>query len=572
MSKPGWKEQASAQGVMPMDAKLITPAFERKLKAMDAEGDARRRRALVLVRYHQPVMALREVRGADGSPAKAQALLDLGRLAQGGDAARQATAQHPGSAFAWLALARWELESGNYAEALDAVKRSAKVCTRTPEAEEGTAKTRPAEARKTMNSIAWMASIRTALGRFWQTALPPLVLAGVFLLAASGVCQAAEASPGATPVGRSKSGPQLVGEQDSLLSAGGTLSVSFADAMVPASAIEVEAQKSPIVFVPELRGQFMWMSQTEGVFTCASVPPGTTFQVLLAPRLVDLAGRPVKTAKPGEPLGIRKSGEFTVSSYFSQNPIDRRPSVELTFSVKIKPADLAGIAWFQDRDSRERFPAEVIVQPDEREKEITSATVTPRADLPAGRTFDLIVDGLKDAATGTALKRPFVKVLGETEALKVIKVAAFNYPLRKPRITVQFSEPVLPEQGKRIQIEPPVEVKTVARGDELWLEGAFDLHQRYRVTVPGEITGKRGFALAGPSVWGASFQAKKPSLIFTTEDLHQRSRLGLRFGFIQVNTGPLEWRFGASATGEVAGDQRALAGIHRNTGRSGHGL
>lgn len=132
--KSDWKEKAGAHGVMPMAAQLITAEFESQLEAMDGEKDAEMR-AQFLLRYRQPLMALREVEGVDGSPAKAQALFDLHRLPEAGRAARSATAQHPSSPVAWLALARWELETGNYREAVDAAQKAIKL-KKSPEAEE----------------------------------------------------------------------------------------------------------------------------------------------------------------------------------------------------------------------------------------------------------------------------------------------------------------------------------------------------------------------------------------------------------------------------------------------------
>jgi predicted Zn-dependent protease len=69
-------------------------------------------------------MALQEVRDVEGSPARAQALISLDRLTEAGRVARRATEMHPDSPMAWLALARWELASGNYRETLDAVGRA----------------------------------------------------------------------------------------------------------------------------------------------------------------------------------------------------------------------------------------------------------------------------------------------------------------------------------------------------------------------------------------------------------------------------------------------------------------
>ena len=234
-----------------------------------------------------------------------------------------------------------------------------------------------------MTTFAWRAAGRPAVEAFWKAALPPVAMACALWLAEIGACGAE-----AAVAGQSKPDAALVGDPQSPIFAGQSLTVSFARAMVAASEIDVEAKRSPIVLVPEVRGSFIWKSQTEGEFTFSAVPPGTKFEVLLAPGLADLAGKPVTTGKPGEPLGTRSSSEFTVESNFEQNPIDRRPSVDLTFSEEIKPADLAETAWFQDRDSRKHYPAEVVVQRDDEEKTVSSATVTPRVDLPPGRTFE----------------------------------------------------------------------------------------------------------------------------------------------------------------------------------------
>lgn len=345
-------------------------------------------------------------------------------------------------------------------------------------------------------------------------------------------------SLGATDRNKGVQKVQMVGEPGSAISADSNISVSFPTAMVPAAQIDVEAKESPIRFDPPLRGKFIWKSQTEGEFAASEVPPGTEFKVFLSQGLVDLAGKPV-VAK--QSLGTRVSEAFTVETFFNEEKLDRRPSVPVRFSVNVRPANLAESAWFQDRDSRQRFPVEVVLQEHEGET-VESATVTPRVDLPGGRTFDLVVEGLKDAKTGTKLSLPFVSPLGETEALKVVKVAAFNYPMQKRRVVVEFSEPVDPAEGRKIKIEPEVAVQCVAKGEELWMEGDFDISQRYRVTVPADVVGKRGFAMAAESRWGATFHAKKAALIFPTEDLHQRSQLGMRFAFIQVNSGALQWK------------------------------
>jgi tetratricopeptide (TPR) repeat protein len=122
----GRPEKVDNLGVVPMAPGRITADFARELKALDA-GDDAEARAQFLVRYGQPVLGLREVEALEGSPAKAQALIDLGRLPEAGRAARQATERHADSAVAWLALAEWELNSGNNREAIDAAQRAEKL-------------------------------------------------------------------------------------------------------------------------------------------------------------------------------------------------------------------------------------------------------------------------------------------------------------------------------------------------------------------------------------------------------------------------------------------------------------
>ena len=210
---------------------------------------------------------------------------------------------------------------------------------------------------------------------------------------------------------------QISGE--SHLQADVALSVSFPTAMVTAAEIDLEAKECPLRFEPPLAGKFVWKSETEGEFKPTAVPPGHEFNILLRAKLADASGKPVSADGP---IGTRASEPFQVEAlYYGEDPnnaLERRPSIALRFHPKVKPADLAEAAWFQDRDSREHYPVEVVLQ-DEAAGPVDSATVTPRSDLPAGRTFDLIVDGLKEAVTGTKLPTVYVKALGETRSLKV---------------------------------------------------------------------------------------------------------------------------------------------------------
>jgi uncharacterized protein YfaS (alpha-2-macroglobulin family) len=343
------------------------------------------------------------------------------------------------------------------------------------------------------------------------------------------------------PIARAASDtPQLVGANEGTLTLTSerTVSVSFPAAMVPASEIDVETKISPIRVVPASPVTFMWKSQTEGVANLGKVAPGAELEVYVADGLKDHAGKAVPAAK----LGVVVSPPFKVDIYHSGEKVTRRPSVSVTFSYPVRPSDLAEAAWFQDRDSRQRYPAEVVL-PEDAGDTVRDATVTSRTDLPGGRTFDFMIEGLADAESGVRSQQFYIEPLGETEALRVGKIAAFNYPMQRRRIAVEFNESVDPAEGRKIKVEPAVpnlEVRAVY--ESLWLEGDFDLEKRYHVTVPAAVVGKSGFAMTAESRWSATFHAKKAAIIVPSDDLHQRSRLGLSFSFMQVNTGPLEWK------------------------------
>src|SRR4030095_9322311 len=98
-----------------------------------------------------------------------------------------------------------------------------------------------------------------------------------------------------------------------------------------------------------------------------------------------------------------------------------RPQIYLESSYTVQLAEAAEHIYFQDRDSHQRFPVEVIQNTDEKNAgppEGTGFRVTPRQPLLVGRTFDLIVNGVLDAKSRRPLRYLKVIPLGQTEPLK----------------------------------------------------------------------------------------------------------------------------------------------------------
>lgn len=325
------------------------------------------------------------------------------------------------------------------------------------------------------------------------------------------------------------------------VSIGSVFHASFPQAMVPVADIGMENKPCPILIQPELPGKWIWKSQTEGIFTVGTpIRPGQKYKLLLIPKLKNLEGAPVESKKP---LDERSSREFTVSASFDVGSQNKRPSGGVRFSYPVLASAVAENVWFQDRDNRKRYPVDVVVEEKDPNKPIMNATVSPREDLPKDHTFDLLVEGISEKETGYKLPKFFVFPLGTTEPLKVLKVAAYNRPTEKPGIRIEFNDQVDPSEGSKIRIEPPVEgLKTSVESKALLIEGPFNTKQRYQVTIPAGLTGDRGNAMNAESRWGATFHLKKPAILFPSDQIYRRSRLGFQMPMIQVNTGPLKWR------------------------------
>src|SRR5262249_44102429 len=157
--------------------------------------------------------------------------------------------------------------------------------------------------------------------------------------------------------------------------------------------------------------------------------------------------------------------EFSISTEASQREqLPARPQIYLESTYPVRLTDVAEHIYFQDRDSRERFPVEIILSDEEKTAnafgvEAASFRVAPREPLPVGRTFDLIINGLVEPKTRRALPYLQVVPVGKTEPLEVEWVAAFNHALEEPSIRIKFNDDVDPVEvtPERIRVEPAVE-------------------------------------------------------------------------------------------------------------------
>ena len=226
---------------------------------------------------------------------------------------------------------------------------------------------------------------------------------------------------------------------------GDTITITFPVSMVAADLIDVGDQPSPFVSEPKLDGTFLWKSQTEGVFTVSGVVAEARHRLTLAPGLKDATGKPFVVKDWSAEF---KTPKFAITTEFSERKqLAARPQIYLESTYAVRLDEAAQHIYFQDREARERFPVEVIQTAEDKTADSLEATgfrVTPRAPLPVGHTFDLIVNGLLDAKSRRPL--PYLQVMpaGKTEPLEVQWLGAFNHPLEEPTIRIKFDDTIDP--------------------------------------------------------------------------------------------------------------------------------
>jgi len=335
-----------------------------------------------------------------------------------------------------------------------------------------------------------------------------------------------------------------------------TFTMSFPTEMVSPAAIDAEGGDVPVEIWPPVECEFVWRTQSRGDLRLTGpLIPGQEYRFRLRDGLRDLAGASAPFEKWGAQFFTESLRVF--SSVEPRDQLSSRPQVSLEFNFPIKLPGLPETIWFQNRETRERFSCEVLLNRAEGVlgDEIVDAgdfsapmdfRVRPLKPLPVNATYDLIVDSPLSETGARSLPYPRVFPLGTTRPLAVKWVAAKNDPTGVPHIEVKFSAPLSdqPIPLDSIKFEPRVEnISLVKNGEFLLIHGKFDTTKRYRVEIPSQVTGDRGYSLAAPSTWGATFRPKPSSLLFPdVAQIRQRASLGLRFAFKHCRTGPVTWR------------------------------
>jgi uncharacterized protein YfaS (alpha-2-macroglobulin family) len=343
-----------------------------------------------------------------------------------------------------------------------------------------------------------------------------------------------------------------------------TFKIVFSDAMVAADVVGKEDQASVLEFEPKLKGEFRWKSQTEGEFRVAEqVIPGTDYRAFLRKNTKTLDGRKL----PKDAIaGNYESAPLTVTPKFRSwgKNLPEAPNVRLLFNYPVDFTSAPKAIYYQDRDTRERFAAAILI-PSVYTKDKEPApeppasgsdvSVEPESPLPVGRKIDLIVDGLRDAATRTPI--PFLRVfpLGETNPLRIESVTAFGSAKFEPTITINLSSSVdidtVSESSVAISPDVP-NLRRLSGGRSINLQGDFDLTTDYTVTISPPLNSTTGFGLTDPFAKTISFGGYNPEIWFPSQMFFQRSALGLNVKFLHSNTKQVFWKLAAIPDHKIA--------------------
>ncbi len=375
--------------------------------------------------------------------------------------------------------------------------------------------------------------------------------------------------------GQDAGGIKVDYDAEELLGPYTSFTVLFPEAIIPADQIDAADVPSPITVSPELDAKFLWRTQSMGLWQVAGPRiPSQTYQLRLREGLTDLGGRPLPVAE--WKMELEAAPLSVVEDYGEREKLSSRPQVPLEFNYPMNLGDAAGGIWFQDRATRQRFPAEILLNYAEADSgdavDVTGEPlptpsefrVRPRDPLPVGRFYDLVVGSPRDAYAGRTLPYPHVFPLGRTRPLAVDYIVARNWPQQDPHIEVKFDVPLGegPVPPGAVEITPPVpNLRFRKDGQFIYADGDFDTSVRYKVTVSDAIEGDRGFPLAQPSAWGATFHPKPATIQFPGGVIRQRAALGLRFALLQANTGPITWKLAPVPLGRIEEIRKARAAI-----------
>lgn len=335
-------------------------------------------------------------------------------------------------------------------------------------------------------------------------------------------------------------------------SAGDEIRISFPAAMIPLEAIGAAAS-IPITILPNIAFTAEWRSTSLLVLKVTGpLTPGQAYTLDLSPNLTDGDGNPLPTSS-WQAVAFQAPALDVKSRFRPQGDrLAAMPEVDLRVNYPVSVANVRQSVFFQNRDTRRRHATAVLLpavgdgsdDDSDWDRALSHLQVTPRTPLPVDGTYDLIIDGLADAATQTSLPAVQAIPLGNTRAVTVTDVSVHTHPLEKPIIhlktTGAFDNTTLTPEA--VLLEPAIaDLKVLNTPSFVRLQGDFDTSQTYRVTFKDSVIGASGYPLASHGPYEATFKGRQPAILFPQATFYQRVARGLDVTVMQSHCPETTW-------------------------------
>ncbi len=184
---------------------------------------------------------------------------------------------------------------------------------------------------------------------------------------------------------------------EEVLRTGVILTITFPTAMVTPDKIDAEDLESPIDIWPSLDATFIWRTQSQGELSVRGpLIPGQSYRFRLKQEAQDVTGNPLQADDWGFEMVAPRCCASSKKAMASAAVLMRRPQIPLGFNYPVRLSDAASGVWFQDRASREKFPAEILLNVPE--GEMANVAVLDAIGRHGGRNYRIACPAVEAAS------------------------------------------------------------------------------------------------------------------------------------------------------------------------------
>ncbi len=360
-----------------------------------------------------------------------------------------------------------------------------------------------------------------------------------------------------------------------------TFELRFDEAIAGDSDIGHPAKVSPLQFHPAAKGEWIWLSPRNGVFTPTEpLALGTTYRLTLTQGLAKPDGKPVHAELEETVHTPPMRVNAFWPDHFPKENAPSQPEVMMLLNADVLPDSAAKFIAFESEDGqrvaasvrfapakryfplyhstdhtlltwRERFEqARLLANLDARHNAMPWQTreemrncllITPAQPLPVGHNWKLAVaSGLPGTETDLRMPAGAELKIGDVTPFELRNATAQNLLNESKRIELNFSKTISPKikpelVEKWIRVSPFVpNLRAEVSGSRVVLTGDFSI-QKYSVTVASGFPAVEPFTLVKDEMEEVAFAPIPARLYFPDFTAHQLSNGSRELPLLVVN-------------------------------------